>query len=98
MYKMFIDDIRQPPPGEWVVARSSNEALAYIQTNGMPAFISFDHDLGEDDTTMVFLRKLVDFVWNGDDFPPAYEVHSANPVGAKNIIAFMESWKRSLGA
>lgn len=97
MYKMFIDDVRKPPQGEWVVVRSSNEALTYIQNNGMPAFISFDHDLGGDDTTIVFLRKLVDVVWNGNDAPPAYEVHSANPVGSKNIIAFMESWKRSVG-
>lgn len=98
MYKMFIDDVRNPPQGDWVLVRSSDEALTYVRENGMPAFISFDHDLGEDDTTMVFLRKLVDLVWNGDDLPPAYEVHSANPVGAKNIIAFMESWKRSTGS
>lgn len=97
MYKMFIDDVRNPPPGDWVVVRSSDEALAYVQANGMPAFISFDHDLGGDDTTMVFLRKLVDYVWNGDDSPPAYEVHSANPVGRLNIQSFMDSWKRSIG-
>lgn len=78
-----------------MVVRSSDEALLYIQNNGMPAFISFDHDLGGDDTTMVFLRKLVDSDY-GNDFPPAYEVHSANPVGKKNIISFMDSWKKSL--
>lgn len=97
MYKMFIDDVREPPQGEWVVVRSSDEALSYIQTNGMPAFISFDHDLGGDDTTMVFLRKLVDHFWNGKDVPPAYEVHSANPVGRLNIQSFMDSWNRSTG-
>jgi len=97
MYKMFIDDVRNPPPGDWVVVRSSDEALAYVQANGMPAFISFDHDLGGDDTAIVFLRKLVDHVWNGDDSPPAYEVHSANPVGRLNIQSFMDSWKRSIG-
>lgn len=97
MYKMFIDDVRMPPQGDWVVVRSSNEAISYIQANGMPAFISFDHDLGGDDTTMVFLRDLVDLVWNGEDAPPAYEVHSANPVGRLNIVSFMDSWKRSMG-
>jgi hypothetical protein len=97
MYRMFIDDIRSPPPGDWVVVRSSGEALSHIQNHGMPEFISFDHDLGGDDTTMVFLRKLVDIVWNGDDVPPDYTVHSANPVGRLNIISFMDSWKRSMG-
>ena len=96
MYRMFIDDIRSPPPGDWIVVRSSNEALAYIRNNGMPSFISFDHDLGGDDTTMVFLRLLVNTVWNGSDIPPDYKVHSANPVGSKNITAFMDSWKRSI--
>lgn len=95
-YKLFIDDERTPTTDGWVIARSSNEALTYIQNNGWPEFISFDHDLGGDDTTMVFLRKLVDQVWNGDNLPPDYVVHSANPVGSKNIISFMESWKKSL--
>lgn len=95
MYRMFIDDVRNPIEEDWVVVRSSNEALEYVQNNGMPSFISFDHDLGGDDTTMVFLRKLVD-LWNGDDLPPDYKVHSANPVGSKNIVSFMESWKKSL--
>jgi len=98
MYKLFIDDIRMPPPpfADWVVVRSSEQALAYIQKHGMPVFISFDHDLGGDDTTMVFLRRLVDTVWNGTDTPPDYIVHSANPVGSLNIISFMDSWKKSV--
>jgi hypothetical protein len=44
---------------------------------------------------MVFLRRLVNEVWDGEQPIPDYIVHSANPVGAQNIIAFMESWKRS---
>lgn len=95
-YKLFIDDERTPTTDGWAIVRSSNEAIAYVQKNGWPEFISFDHDLGGDDTTMVFLRKLVDQVWNGDNLPPDYVVHSANPVGAKNIVSFMESWKKSL--
>lgn len=95
-YKLFIDDERSPPDETWVVTRSSYDALDYIETNGMPNFISFDHDLGGEDTTMVFLKKLVEYVWNGTDSPPDYKVHSANPVGSQNIISFMESWKKSL--
>jgi hypothetical protein len=96
MYKMFIDDVRTPPQGDWVVVRSSEEALAYIVNNGMPSFISFDHDLGGDDTSIVFLSRLVGQVWDGLAVPPAYEVHSANPVGAANIRSFMDSWYRSI--
>lgn len=95
MYRMFIDDERNPPIGDWVVVRSSDQAIKFVQENGPPAFISFDHDLGGDDTTMVFLKKLVD-IWDDTDLIPDYQVHSANPVGSKNIVAFMESWKRSI--
>lgn len=45
-YKLFLDDIRNPPDGSWVVARSMAAAVTYIQAYGFPRFISFDHDLG----------------------------------------------------
>lgn len=96
MYSMYIDDVRNPPPGDWVVVRSSNEALECVQKNGMPAFISFDHDLGGDDTTMVFLRMLAKELLFNYSNPPKYIVHSSNPVGKLNIISFMDSWKKSL--
>ena len=96
MYRMFIDDVRDPPSNHWVVVRSSAEALEYVKNHGMPEFISFDHDLGGEDTTMIFLRKLVNEFWDGTSNPPDYQVHSANPVGSLNIRSFMESWKKSL--
>jgi hypothetical protein len=95
MYKMFIDDIRTPPNQGWIIARSSDEAFEYIKKNGMPSFISFDHDLGGDDTSMKLLRKLESEFGDNIPFPPDYAVHSANPVGSKNIVSFMESWKRA---
>jgi hypothetical protein len=96
MYKMFLDDIRNPPDNTWIVARSSNEAVAYIEKHGLPYHISFDHDLGGDDTAMVLLYHLVNNIYTAADYPPEYTVHSANPIGSKNIVSFMESWKRSL--
>jgi hypothetical protein len=97
MYNLYIDDLRNPPADrDWVVCRSSQEALDLVMEIGMPSYISFDHDLGEDDTTMIFLRRLVNEVWDGHTVIPGYQIHSANPVGAQNIRSFMESWKRSL--
>lgn len=92
--RLFIDDERNPPSNDYVVLRSSQEAIDYIKTNGWPTFISFDHDLGGDDTTMVFLYRLVNEVWDGKTNPPDYQVHSANPVGSLNIQSFMQSWKK----
>jgi hypothetical protein len=45
-YKMYLDDVRNPPDGTWVVCRSMAAAVEYIQEYGFPYFISFDHDLG----------------------------------------------------
>jgi hypothetical protein len=93
--KLFLDDLRAPPGPEYVVARSTDEALTLAQER-WPSFMSLDHDLGGEDTTMVFLRRLVNEVWDGSLPVPEYTVHSANPVGRLNIIAFLESWKRSV--
>ena len=94
-YKLYLDDIRNPEDNSWVICRSSIQALNYIKNYGQPYFISFDHDLGEQDTTMEFLKCLVDII---EQPTFDYVVHSANPVGAQNIISYIESWKRSLAA
>lgn len=93
----YLDDIRNPPPDrEWILLRSSKEAIEFVQHHGFPSYWSFDHDLGEDDTTMVFLNWLIehdienhgsvipfDFKWN---------VHSSNPPGSKNIHGLLTSY------
>lgn len=95
-YKLFIDDEREPVGDDWVIARSSFEAASIVTSNGMPNFISFDHDLGDDDTAMGFLNWLSDTCLDaGTTFSFDYTVHSQNPVGRDNIIGFIESFKRS---
>lgn len=93
--RLFLDDLREPPSSDYAIVRSTVEAIEWVKQNGMPSFISFDHDLGGDDTSMIFLHRLFNELWNEGDSIPDYIVHSANPVGSKNIVAFMESWKRS---
>lgn len=95
-YSLWLDDERDPAKfcdadqHEIVWAKSSAEALEIVEAYGPPEFLYLDHDLGGDDTSIVFLRKFCltnAFV--------EYRVHSANPVGAANIKSFMESWRRS---
>lgn len=106
-YILFIDDIRFPADPEWVIARNSVEAIDYITCWGMPDEISFDHDLGGDDTAMNVVKFIIDAVLDNKVKLPdrfKFRVHSANPVGAKNIqetlngfLDFMEEeygWKR----
>ena len=58
-YYLFLDDIRQPEQVykytgvtlfifmEWVVVRNFEEFKKHIEKNGLPQFVSFDHDLAD---------------------------------------------------
>lgn len=95
-WKLYLDDVRNPTDPDFIVARSSEEALELCRSMGFPAFMSLDHDLGGEDTTMVFLNRLVRELWDTYSTPPEFVIHSANPVGSKNIESFMRSWAKSL--
>lgn len=91
--KLFIDDVRNPPDDSWVVARSSKEALSFVKENGLPDMISFDHDLGGEDTTRVFLHEITEMILDKKlTFKPfEYLIHSANPVGRDWIENYLEN-------
>ncbi|QCP47908.1 hypothetical protein FAZ95_01155 [Trinickia violacea] len=95
-YRLFIDDLREPASPSWVVARTSKQAIALLATRGCPSEISFDHDLGDDDTAMAVVKQLIEMDLNAgghfipDDF--AFTVHSANPVGRDNIVGLLRAY------
>lgn len=95
-YTLFLDDERMPPSrgANWIIARSSHEAIHVVKKLGIPDFISFDHDLGHDDTAMVFVKWLIEYDLDNNLIKPefAFTVHSANPVGAENIRSLMSSY------
>ncbi len=100
-WRLFIDDERQPASGEWVIARSSSEAIEELQRRGCPVEIAFDHDLGGQDTSMLLVRWLADTLLDGRVHLPAgftYTVHSQNPIGVANISGLMDGILRHLGA
>ena len=55
-YYLFLDDERYPkqvtwvnlPLVDWVIVRNYNEFVKKIEEDGMPVFISFDHDLADE--------------------------------------------------
>jgi hypothetical protein len=98
-YNLFIDDERLPPDDgkDWVVVRTSYDAILHVAKNGIPSYISFDHDLGGCDTSMEFIAWLIEAVLDErfkvpDDFN--FYVHSQNPIGKSNIEAKMTSFLR----
>lgn len=88
-YKLFIDDLRYPVNPDWFIARTSTDAIYAIINYGMPTEIAFDHDLGGDDTSIIFIKWLEDqFLDRMLEIPEScikYSVHSQNPIGAANI-------------
>jgi hypothetical protein len=120
-YRLFLDDVREPyevgnymyPVDlrreyrlyDWVIVRSYDQFVQYINENGMPTHISFDHDLADihyvsDDDNVDEKNGyhcalwLVDYIIdNGvQEFPIVY-VHSMNPIGKERIQSLLFNFK-----
>jgi hypothetical protein len=95
-YKLFLDDIRNPPDDSWIVARSYNELIKIVSERGAPDHVSFDHDLGIESYGTV-ARSGYDAAWwfvNNGIVLKSFTVHSANPVGAENIRRLLENYAK----
>ena len=91
---LYIDDERVPKTNRnWEVVRNAAEARKYMNENGCPSYISFDHDLGDFETGYDIAKWIVekDMERDGKFIPENFEfnVHSANPVGAANIEKYL---------
>jgi hypothetical protein len=136
MKKLFLDDVRQVKDAcyyvsnpkvyweeDWDIVRNYNEFVEYIEKNGLPDLISFDHDLADehyedlfsdpnwsksnDDIELKYeeyrektgldcAKWLADYCFLNRLPIPEFMVHSANPVGAKNIKSYLENAKKHL--
>lgn len=95
--KLWLDDQIDDPeapdrhvPDGWVGVKTPKEAIRFIKT-GKVLEISFDHDLGErwwgnGYTVARFIEREAFF---GKLRPISFSIHSANPVGAQNILMSM---------
>lgn len=91
--RLWIDDVRLPPSIDWIWAKTSAEALfAFREFNVLE--VSFDHDLGGDDTALNVANFVEDCVLNAGMRCPIWYVHSDNPPGRENIKRAMQSAER----
>lgn len=92
--KLWIDDIRESPEG-WDWAKTSHEALTLMKERQYDE-ISFDHDLGGDDTTRPVVLWLCEekMIHGRDRFPRVYHVHSANPVGRQWLTQMLDKYSK----
>ena len=97
--KLFLDDERFPADntGTWVIVRTHEEFVSAV-IQKCPHFISFDHDLGDEDqfgSGMTAAKELIEMDLDGVINLPAsfdFQVHSMNPVGAKNIESLLRRY------
>jgi hypothetical protein len=91
--KLWIDDLRTPPDDSWTWAKTSTQALFLLATRKVTE-VSFDHDLGGDDTSMRVAQYIERLAFEGRRAPPKWDVHSQNPVGKENLIKTLASAER----
>ena len=97
-YKLFIDDEREPAKIKFdYIARDYKETMKLFNRHGCPSYISFDHDLGtRSKTGFDIVKDMVerDLDKKGRWIPKnfTYDVHSANPVGKKNIQGLLDNY------
>jgi hypothetical protein len=116
MWNLFIDDERNLQDvtwaprrmqeryreQQWTVVRNRDQAIQAIINHGLiaPNFISFDHDLGNNEPTGFNIAQwIVDQHMDGNLEIPAdfdFYVHSMNPVGRENIERYLRNYIRHL--
>lgn len=90
--KIWLDDLRPAPEG-FLWLKTSQELLDWMQSRradglDLGELISFDHDLGGDDTS----RRCVYWMCENGMFPQRVRVHSANPVGADYLRGMIQRY------
>lgn len=111
MKKLYLDDIRIPKTEGWDIVRTYEDFVEWIEKNGSPEEVSFDHDLAEisydprtqsesfkyyEKTGYDAAKWLCDYCWTNGLPIPKWNVHSANPVGRDNIKQLMENFEKRL--
>lgn len=94
--RLFLDDTRDPedvyPDNAemWDVVRTPEGFRTYLQSGVPPEalIISFDHDLGTEETGM----DLAKWMAGKGIVPHDCKVHSANVSGAENMETFLDQW------
>lgn len=89
--KIWIDDLRKSPEDWWWFGDSEttiNFFEFFKKFKIKVEVISFDHDLGGDDTT----RPIVLWMAENDFWPEECYVHTANPVGREWLTGMIERY------
>lgn len=91
---LFVDDRRDPPAGDWTVARSSSRAIKILATREV-TYLSLDFDLEGEDCGLAVAEWLDEISASDPTFPlPVWRIHSHNPEGAAQLREVLGKIKR----
>ncbi|GGB75673.1 hypothetical protein GCM10007424_14510 [Flavobacterium suaedae] len=103
-YKLFLDDIRNVDMvypnlsnNDFVIVRNYDDFINVIKKKGLPDFISFDNDLGEDIAGNLLKEgydcaKWLVYESNLDLSNLNFKVHSANPIAKIQIESLLNNY------
>lgn len=106
---IWLDDMRNPFTNNFlekfspvnaytcyvVWLKSYDEFKNWIDKNGLPKAICFDHDLGDIEKTGYDCAKyLVEFCMNNDCDIPKFGIQSSNVPGSNNISGILSSYHK----
>lgn len=93
-YKIFLEEnlhIKGLSQIYWV--RNYEEFVKCLDLLwGVVDMISFDHDLGEEESGLDCAKYLVHKCLDLNQNLPSYQSHSMNPVGKKNILSLLDNY------
>lgn len=107
-YNLYLDDIRFPSDNqkEYIIVRNFDDFCYHIKTFGIPFFISFDHDLGDEEISIEnpygktgydCAKWLINWLQDNKFYTEInFQVHSMNPVGKENIENILNRWNNSI--
>ena len=76
----------------WV--KNYEDFCSYINANGLPDIICFDHDLGEEKSGYDCAKFVVTYCQVHQLDIPEFEIQSSNVVGKENIRGVLNGWHR----
>jgi hypothetical protein len=90
---------------DWIIVKNYDQFIKYIVENGLPYFVSFDHDLAfehlapetenwvyKEKTGFHCVKWLVEYCIDNDLQFPEYAVHSQNTIGCENMLSYIKSF------
>jgi len=107
-YNLFLDDVRDVgmvykdlTNDDFIIVRNYECFVNHIKNNGLPDFISFDNDLGEDENGNLLKDgyDCVKWLVYDSDMDLKYlkfNVHSANPVATDQIRSLLSNYIKHL--